>query len=154
MTIEIALVLGLALFAIILFATERYPVDLTVMILMGAMLLSGIITPEDAIGGFSNPATVTDVALVEKVLLEVAAANPDVLENPPPAVRLMEFGDSGLGFELRAWSTTLIHKRGLLTSSLNIGIYRIFKENNIEIPYPRRNVQILSEPAAKSREED
>ncbi|MBE0502879.1 MAG: mechanosensitive ion channel [Desulfuromonadales bacterium] len=96
----------------------------------------------------------TDVALVEKVLLEVAAANPDVLENPPPAVRLMEFGDSGLGFELRAWSTTLIHKRGLLTSSLNIGIYRIFKENNIEIPYPRRNVQILSEPAAKSREED
>lgn len=28
------------------------------------------------------------------------------------------------------------------TSSLNIAIYRIFKEHNIEIPYPRRNVQI------------
>ncbi|PKN12385.1 MAG: mechanosensitive ion channel protein MscS [Deltaproteobacteria bacterium HGW-Deltaproteobacteria-4] len=95
----------------------------------------------------------TDVALVERVLLEVAAANPDVLENPPPVVRLMEFGDSGLGFELRVWSTTLIHKRGLLTSSLNIAIYRIFKEHNIEIPYPRRNVQILSDPPAKSREE-
>ena len=59
MTLEIALVLGLALSAIILFATERFPVDLTAMILMGAMLLSGIISPEDAIGGFSNPATVT-----------------------------------------------------------------------------------------------
>ena len=59
MNLEIALVLGLALSAIILFATERFPVDLTAMILMGAMLLSGIITPEDAIGGFSNPATVT-----------------------------------------------------------------------------------------------
>lgn len=59
MTLEIALVLGLALSAIILFATERISVDLTAMILMGAMLLSGIITPQDAIGGFSNPATVT-----------------------------------------------------------------------------------------------
>lgn len=93
----------------------------------------------------------TDVALVEKVLLEVAAANPDVLENPPPVVRLMEFGDSGLCFELRVWSTTLIHKRGLLTSSLNIAIYRIFKEHHIEIPYPRRNLQIL--PALKEEGE-
>lgn len=92
----------------------------------------------------------TDVALVERVLLEVAADNPDVLENPPPAVRLMEFGDSGLGFELRAWSTTLIHKRGLLTSSLNIAIYRSFTEHNIEIPYPRRDVKILPGAAANN----
>ncbi|MDO9079877.1 MAG: mechanosensitive ion channel, partial [Desulfuromonadales bacterium] len=95
----------------------------------------------------------TEVALVERVLLEVAAANPDVLENPPPVVRLMEFGDSGLCFELRVWSTTLIHKRGLLTSSLNIAIYRVFKEHHIEIPYPRRNVQILPEISVKNREE-
>jgi small-conductance mechanosensitive channel len=95
----------------------------------------------------------TDVSLVERVLQEVAAANPDVLENPPPAVRLMEFGDSGLGFELRVWSTTLIHRRGLLTSALNLAIYRTFKENNIEIPYPRRNVQILQGSASSSKGE-
>jgi len=59
MTLEIALVCGLVLSAVILFATERLPVDLTAMIIMGAMLLSGMISPEDAIGGFSNPATVT-----------------------------------------------------------------------------------------------
>ena len=59
MTVEIALVLGLVVSAVILFATERLPVDLTAMIIMGAMLLSGIITTQDAIGGFSNPATVT-----------------------------------------------------------------------------------------------
>ena len=90
----------------------------------------------------------TDVALVERVLLEVAAANPDVLKDPAPGVRLMEFGDSGLGFELRVWSTTLIHRRGLLTSALNKGIYRTFREHGIEIPYPRRDVQIL--PGGKS----
>jgi di/tricarboxylate transporter len=59
MTLEIALVLGLVVSAVILFTTERLPVDLTSLIIMGAMLLSGIITPQDAIGGFSNPATVT-----------------------------------------------------------------------------------------------
>lgn len=59
MTIEIMLILGLVVSAVILFATERIPVDLTAMILMGAMLLSGIISPHEAIGGFSNPATVT-----------------------------------------------------------------------------------------------
>ncbi len=59
MTIEIILVLGLVVSAVILFATERLPVDLTAMILLGAMLLSGIISPQEAIGGFSNPATVT-----------------------------------------------------------------------------------------------
>jgi len=58
-TMEIALVLGLVVSAVILFATERLPVDLTALVIMGAMLLSGIIMPQDAIGGFSNPATVT-----------------------------------------------------------------------------------------------
>jgi di/tricarboxylate transporter len=59
MTVEMFLVLGLVVSAVILFATERLPVDLTAMILMGTMLLSGLISPQEAIGGFSNPATVT-----------------------------------------------------------------------------------------------
>jgi len=96
----------------------------------------------------------TDIGLVERVLLAVAAANPDVHNTPPPAVRLMEFGDSGLGFELRVWSTTLIHRRGLLTSALNTAIYRVFMEHGIEIPYPRRDVQILSSPAPRTGVDD
>lgn len=85
----------------------------------------------------------SDVQKVERLLLEVAAANPDVLEKPAPGVRLMAFGDSGLEFELRVWSTTLIHRRGLLTSTINYEIYRVFSEQGIEIPYPRRDVRII-----------
>ncbi|HPX60265.1 MAG TPA: sodium:proton antiporter, partial [Deltaproteobacteria bacterium] len=59
MNMEILLVSGLVVSAVILFATERLPVDLTAMIIMSTMLLSGIISTEDAISGFSNPATVT-----------------------------------------------------------------------------------------------
>ena len=112
---------------------------------------------------FRIPVTVaygSDLALVERLLLEVAAANPDVLEKPAPGVRLMEFGESGLGFELRAWSTTLIHRRGLLTSDLNLAIYRKFTEHGIEIPYPRRELiirrgspEVPGTAAGKEREE-
>lgn len=92
-----------------------------------------------------NVAYGSDVHLVERLLLEVAAANPDVLEKPAPGVRLMAFGESGLNFELRAWSTTLIHRRGLLTSTLNYAIYKIFSDNGIEIPFPRRDIRMLTD---------
>jgi len=59
MTLDMILVLGLVISAVILFATEKLPVDLTAMILMAAMLLSGLISPQEAIGGVSNPATGT-----------------------------------------------------------------------------------------------
>lgn len=84
----------------------------------------------------------TDIDLVERLLLEVADGIPDVLKDPAPGIRLMEFGDSGLCFELRVWSTTLIHRKGVLISKLNTSICRKFAEQGIEIPYPRRDLTI------------
>ncbi len=60
----------------------------------------------------------SDARHVERVLLEVAAADPDVLDQPPPGVRLMQFGDDGLLFELRAWSASLVDRKGRLASQL------------------------------------
>jgi di/tricarboxylate transporter len=59
MTLEIAFVLALVVIAVILFATEKLPVDLVALLVMGALLVSGIISPEEGIAGFSNTATVT-----------------------------------------------------------------------------------------------
>jgi small-conductance mechanosensitive channel len=84
----------------------------------------------------------SDARLVEKVLLEVAAENQDVLASPQPGVRLMEFGDSGLHFELRAWSHTLIHRKGTLISALNFSIYEKFAVHGIEIPFPQHDLHI------------
>lgn len=84
----------------------------------------------------------SDVHLVKRLLLEVAEEVPDVLDDPVPGVRLMEFGESGLKFELRAWSTTLIHRKGLLISNLNFGILDKFNKHGIEIPFPQRDLRI------------
>ena len=65
-----------------------------------------------------------------------------MLREPPPGTRLMAFGDSGLEYELRAWSTTLIHRKGLLISKLNTAIYKSFSQHGIEIPFPRYDLTI------------
>ncbi len=84
----------------------------------------------------------SDVDLVTRLLTEVAEENEDVVDNPPPAVRMLEFGDNALEFELRAWSRSRIHRPGLLRSNLNLGIIRKFRDNNIEIPYPQRDLHV------------
>ena len=95
----------------------------------------------------------SDVRLVERLLLEVAAGDPDVLDKPAPGVRLMEFGDSGLLFELRAWSTTLIHRKGLLVSNLNFAILASFAEHGIEIPFPQRDLRFRGGSVEVSKRE-
>lgn len=87
----------------------------------------------------------SDVRQVEQLLLEVARANPDVLDDPVPVVRFLEFGDSGLLFELRAWTTTLIQRKGKLVSDLNFAILDAFRAHGVTIPYPQRDVHLKPE---------
>jgi small-conductance mechanosensitive channel len=84
----------------------------------------------------------SDADKVEKILLEVAQENEDVLEDPPPGVRLLEFGDNGLHFELRAWSASLVHRKGRLMSALNRAIYEKFNEAGIAFPFPQRDLHV------------
>lgn len=84
----------------------------------------------------------SDPTVVEEALLAAAASCADVLSEPPPSVRLKELGDHGLRFELRAWSSTLMHRKGVLTSHLNLAMYRALRERHIEIPYPQRVIRI------------
>jgi di/tricarboxylate transporter len=64
MSYEIIAVLIIILIALILFLTEAVRVDVTAIIIMTLLMLSGVITPEEGISGFSNPATITVLALL------------------------------------------------------------------------------------------
>lgn len=45
--------------AIVLFSTEWLSIDLVALLIMVALILTGVITPEEGVAGFSNVATVT-----------------------------------------------------------------------------------------------
>lgn len=85
-----------------------------------------------------------DPAVIKKVLLEVAQANPDVLKRPAPDVLFIGYGDSSIDFDLMIWTNTYIDKPIILKSQLYYEIFEKFKEHDIEIPYPQRDLHLKS----------
>ncbi|MEB2318372.1 MAG: SLC13 family permease [Pseudomonadota bacterium] len=63
MTIDIALVLAIALVAIALFATEKLRIDAVALLVLTSLVLTGLIDPGQALSGFSNSATITVAAM-------------------------------------------------------------------------------------------
>ncbi|MGD9280485.1 MAG: SLC13 family permease [Desulfobacterales bacterium] len=59
MTPEIILVLAILIIAVILLITEKIPMEVTALLSLGAVTLTGLVTPAEALSGFSNPAVVT-----------------------------------------------------------------------------------------------
>ena len=64
MTWEIFFVFAIILIALALFITERYAVDQVALVIPVVLLLAGILTPGEALSGFSNEATVTVAAML------------------------------------------------------------------------------------------
>jgi di/tricarboxylate transporter len=58
-TIENILVLAILFFALILFVSEKLRVDVVAMLVLAALIVTGLVTPEEAFSGFSSPAVIT-----------------------------------------------------------------------------------------------
>jgi len=85
----------------------------------------------------------SDVQLVKKLLLQATENVESVLDSPVPIVIFSEFGDSALVFKLVVTVgdsfNTIITK-----SDLHFEIDRLFRENQISIPFPQRDIHIIS----------
>jgi di/tricarboxylate transporter len=64
MTVEIILVFTILLLTIVLFAFEIFPVDKIALFIIVSLAILGLVSPEEAISGFSNSATITVLALM------------------------------------------------------------------------------------------
>jgi small-conductance mechanosensitive channel len=98
----------------------------------------------------------SDTELVTRLLLKAADDHPEVLSEPKPDVLFREFGDSSLNFELRVWIPNPNPAvRFKITSDLNYAIDAMFRENNVQIPFPQRDVHLFAEnqPSGRGREE-
>lgn len=98
---------------------------------------------------FRVPVTVaygSDAGLVERLLLEVARENENVLKKPSPRVVFWAFGDSALEFQLRVWTTRMLHRRGVFFGQLNRAIYEKFQQHGVRIPFPQRDLHLKTVP--------
>ena len=59
MTPEIAIVLGILATALVLFISEVIRMDLVALLVLGALAVTGLVGPNEALAGFSNNAVVT-----------------------------------------------------------------------------------------------
>jgi potassium efflux system protein len=105
-------------------------------------------TPADQARRLDIPVTVaygpTPDAVV-KVLAEAAHAHPDVAARPAPQILFLGFGDGGLRFELRAWTTRLA-RFPEVKSELGIAVYGALREAGITLAVPQQELRIRQEP--------
>jgi small-conductance mechanosensitive channel len=82
----------------------------------------------------------SDVALVQRLLLEAALMHERVLREPGPAVALSAFGADGLEFTVGYWLADPENGQLNLKSAVNISILETLRTHGIEIPFPQRVV--------------
>jgi potassium efflux system protein len=88
----------------------------------------------------------SDTRLTTNLLYRVAHENSEVLSEPEPVVVFKEFGDSALNFELRVFVNGLTTFRRL-KHELHLAIDDLFREHEIEIAFPQRDLHLRSLPA-------
>jgi small-conductance mechanosensitive channel len=86
----------------------------------------------------------SDVALVRKILVAIAEAQPTVLKDPKPMVLFTDFADSSLNFRIAFTLNNSFDVR-FTQSNIRFEIDKAFKENNITIPFPQRDVHLIKQ---------
>lgn len=85
----------------------------------------------------------SNVKQVLEILTECANQHPKVLADPPPSPLFVQFGDSAMNFELRAWVEKASH-RLQVKSDLLMAIDEKFHQQGVEIPFPQHDLHLRS----------
>lgn len=83
----------------------------------------------------------SDVELVTRTLLRAAEGIKFVIDDPPPSVQFLRFGDSSLDFRLLVW-TANPRRHPQIKSDINYRIRQLFLEEGINIPSPQHEIYI------------
>jgi small-conductance mechanosensitive channel len=90
----------------------------------------------------------TDLALAETLMLQATKGVARVLENPAPNALLMAFGNSAIEFEIRFWISDPEEGLSNVRSEVLKEVWRLFRENDIAIPFPQNDLRIKEWPRA------
>lgn len=85
----------------------------------------------------------SDVKLVMQLLEEAAIEHVEVSKDHPPKARFIDFGESSLDFDLLFFSKRMFDNE-FVRSDIRIAIDKKFRDNNITIPFPQRDLHLKS----------
>ena len=85
----------------------------------------------------------SDTRLVERLIREAVTEHELVLDDPEPRIFFFEFGDSSLNFRVLAYVADISERFSTL-SDLHFTIDESFREHDIEIPFPQRDLHLRS----------
>ena len=86
----------------------------------------------------------SDLQQAMGIMTQAALNQPRVLKDPGPKTYLKSFGDNGIDLELGVWIDDPEAGELGLRSEINLEIWRKFQEAGIEIPFPQRDIRIVS----------
>jgi len=92
--------------------------------------------------------------LAIELCLQAAKSTSRTLMDPEPKCLLTGFGDNSIDLELRFWIDDPSNGVGNVRSAVLLSIWDKFNENNIEIPYPQRDVRIRNIALTENPEQD
>ena len=93
----------------------------------------------------------SDIEKAHELILEAAREHPRCIEEPEPKCYLRNFGDSSVDFILHFWVDDVTKGRWEPHSEVMFDIWRKFKENKIEIPFPQRDLHLKTSETIKVR---
>jgi small-conductance mechanosensitive channel len=88
----------------------------------------------------------SDVHQAIAICIEAAKSVKRVLDRPEPLCLLKSFGDSSVNLEIRLWIEDPRNGTMNVKSAVLLAVWDRFKEAGIRIPYPQRDVHVVSMP--------
>ncbi len=85
-----------------------------------------------------------DIELAEELMLQAAKECDRILDAPPPTVWMSDYGDSSVNFIIHCWIRDPEDGVGNVRSAVLKKLWWLFKENDVEIPFPQRDLHIRS----------
>jgi small conductance mechanosensitive channel len=134
--------------AIELFTTKLSHPDLSKVVIPNRKIVGevlhnyGTIRQLDVIVGVAYG---TDLNAALAAVNRVLSANERVLKDPAPVVRVSLLADSSINFAVKPWVS--VADFGAVTGEVNKAIVEEFRARNISIPFPQREVRLLTAPA-------
>ncbi len=86
----------------------------------------------------------SDMDLAEKLMLQAAMECDRVLKTPPPTVWMDAYGDNSVNFTIHCWIDDPEEGVGNVRSAVLKKLWWLFKEHDVEIPFPQRDIHLRS----------